>query len=349
MRTGNFVLERFIPNIRVHTIIQDTIIASSGYSIFISKDCGKTWILKNTLPIDYIKRICSNSHLISRLFRTGINQIYQISGNKILISCDKALFLTDQLLNEFERISIPTPFFQLLDHNICVTKEYTFYGEYFPNVQRREINIYRTKDGIDWEIVYAFPKKTIRHLHLLQYDEFSKDIWYATGDLGAECSIGFFHDNFNENIILGRNDQQWRTLEFLFEYDNVFWGSEDPKGGNWLFSLERKRESITPIFKPDCPVYNLKKLDQSFILITANERGECDGNAHLWWSETLSNNQWKKVLSFPKDSFPTPFGFGRIFFGGFVKDKLFVSGSGLVGFDNKTALLTFHEDFEEFN
>jgi hypothetical protein len=349
MVLGNFIIEDMIPNIRVHLIIDDIIIAASGYSIFISKDCGKTWIFKNSLPINFFKKISSNVHLFSRLFRTGINQIYFISKNKILISCDKAFYLSDLSFSEFEKVFLPSPFFQLLDRNICVTNDYTYYGEYFPNIQRREVNIYRTKDGSDWEIVYSFPKKTIRHLHLLQYDQFSKKMWFATGDLGTECSMGFFEDDFEGIVTVGKADQKWRALEFAFEPGNVYWGSEDPRGENWLFSLDRKDESINTIFKPDCPVYNLKKIGQSYILVTANERGECDGNAHIWWSEKLNNNQWVKILSYQKDPLPTLFGFGRIFIGGFADSTLFVSGSGLSYFDNKTALLKFHEGPEGFN
>jgi hypothetical protein len=349
MVLGNFILEDIIPKLRVHLIIEHIIIAASGYSIFISNDYGKTWIFKNSLPENFIKKVSSNFRLSSRLFRTGINQIYSISKNKILISCDKALYLSDLSFSKFEKVFLPSPFFQLLDRNICVTTDYTYYAEYFPNVQRREVNIYRTKDGIDWENVYSFPKKTIRHLHSLQYDQFSNKMWFATGDLGTECSMGFFEDNFEGIVTVGKVDQKWRTLEFVFESDNVYWGSEDPRGGNWLFSLNRKDKSINPVFKPDCPVYNLKKIGQSYIMITANERGECDGNAHLWWSEKLNNNQWIKILSYQKDPFPTPFGFGRIFFGGFLNNTLFVSGSGLLEFDNKTASLRFHEDLEGYN
>jgi hypothetical protein len=349
MVSGNFVLEDFIPNIRVHLIIEDIIIASSGYSIFISKDRGKTWVFKNSLPENFYKKVSSNIHLFARLFRTGIDQIYLISKNRILISCDKAFYLSDLSFNRVEKVFLPSPFFQLLDRNICVTNDCTYYGEYFPNIQRREVNIYRTKDGIDWEIVYSFPKKTIRHLHLLQYDQFSNKMWFATGDLGTECCMGFFEDNFEGAVFVGKADQKWRTLEFAFEPGNVYWGSEDPRGGNWLYSFDRIDQSVNSIFKPDCPVYNLKKIGQSFILITANERGECDGNAHVWWSEKLNCDRWVKVLSYKKDSLPTPFGFGRIFFGGYINDTLFVSGSGLLGFDNKTALLKFYEDLEGFN
>ena len=115
-----------------------------------------------------------------------------------------------------------------------------------------------------------------------------------------------------------------------------------------MFSLDRKDESINHVFQPDCPVYNLKKIGQSYIMITANERGECDGYAHVWWSEKLNNNQWVKILSYQKDSFPALFGFGRIFFGGYTKDTLFVSGSGLSDFNNKTVSLKFPEALEEF-
>ena len=48
MVSGNFVLEKLIPNIRVHTIIQNMIIASSGYSILISNDYELDLIINKT-------------------------------------------------------------------------------------------------------------------------------------------------------------------------------------------------------------------------------------------------------------------------------------------------------------
>ena len=349
MELANFIIERYIPNIRVHLIIQDMIIAASGYSIFISRDSGKTWIFKNSLPQHLFKRISSNIYPISRLTRAGINQMHIISKNKILISCDKAFYLTDLSFDEIERVPLSVSFFQLLDRSICVTKDFTYYGEYFPNVERREVHIYRTKNGIDWEIVHSFPKNSIRHLHLLQYDEFSNKIWYATGDRDTECTMGFFDEPFENLIVMRKDNQKWRALEFVFEEEAVYWGSENPDGGNWLYSFNRKNQSVIPIFKPDGPVYNLKKVGQSYFLITANERRECDGKAHLWWSINLKKNEWIEILSYEKDLLPSLFGFGRIFFGGFTRDILFVSGSGLSGFDNKTAVLKFHKGQERFN
>jgi len=183
-------VERIIPNLRIHTIINDSFVASRGYEIYRSGNDDEMWKFCNRLPLQYHKQFLSKNRLVSRLSRMGISQIKQIFEDELLICCCGNIFLSDLSFSHFKRVDIPSRFFQLLDRSICVTPEYIYYGEYFPNLRRKEVDIFRSKDGLDWEVAYSFPERSIKHVHVLQYDAFSNKIWFSTGDANDECILG---------------------------------------------------------------------------------------------------------------------------------------------------------------
>ena len=41
-------IETILPKIRIHTVVDEFLIASCGYDIFMSNDMGKTWIFSGT-------------------------------------------------------------------------------------------------------------------------------------------------------------------------------------------------------------------------------------------------------------------------------------------------------------
>lgn len=329
------IIEKIIPNLRIHTIISGSLVASCGYKIYKSEDGGETWKFCNKLPVQCYKQFLSKNRMVSRLSRMGISQIKQIFEDKLLICCDRNMFLSDLSFSYFKRVNIPIRFFQLLDRSICVTPEYIYYGEYFPNFRRKEVNIFRSKDGLDWEIIHSFPESSIRHVHLVQYDLFSNKIWFSTGDDDHECILGFTDLDFSNMTIIGRNNQKWRTLELVFSEDCVFWATETPLDQSVLLSYNRKSKNVEKIFDFDGPIYNLKKLDKGFILATAAEglKGEWDNRAHLWYSCNLYD--WIDCISYEKDIFPRPFGFGRLLLCDNMKEKILFSGLGLKEIDNK--------------
>ena len=334
----NLKLERIIPNLRIHSIFNNTLIASKGYKIYASNDLGMTWKFCNTVPVKYNKRTSSSVRIMARLLRNGISSIIQLFGNKVLICCDREMFLSNLDLDNFEKVNVPIRFFQLLDNNICKTDKFVYYGEYFPNSTRDKVNIYFTKDGLDWELIYSFPKKTIRHIHLLQYDRFSDRIWFSTGDLGEECIMGNANYDFSDIETVGENDQKWRCVEMLFDKDYIYWGSEDPNGTNWLLSFDRKNHMLKKLMEVYTPVYNLKKLTNGYILITANERGEWDKRAHIWCASDIEK-KWQDCISFEKDRYPCVFGFGRLVYGCADRNRIFLTGKGLKEIDNCSIVL----------
>jgi len=330
---------------KIHTLINGTLISSRGYSIFKSEDLGKSWILTGTLPVSTQKYFLSKSRAISRALRIGIHQIKQIHNGKILIYCDNNVFLSDFSFSSFKQINLNSKFFQILDYSVCVTPKFTYFGEYIPNLYKNKVNIFRTQDGENWDIIYSFPKKSIRHIHLLQYDPFSQKIWFSTGDADSECLFGYANFDFSEVEILGKNNQDWRSLELLFTHEKIFWGTDNPDGQNWLISFDRNSHTIQKITQFNGPIYNLKRVSTGYIILTANEGGisEWDNRAHLWYTPDIQKLLWEECISYEKDWMPFIFGYGRLTYGANIDNSIFLNGFALKNIDARSILISFEK------
>jgi len=336
-----FKVEKVVPNLRLHTIINESLVASYGYRIYKSNDNGKTWEYCNRLPVQYYKQFLSKNRLVCRLLRLGISQIRQIFEDKLLICCDKGMFLSDRSFSRFQRTDVPSRFFQLLDNSLCVTPECVYYGEYIPNSKRGEVNIFRTGNGVHWETIYSFPSRKIKHIHTLQFDPFSNKIWFSTGDANVECMLGFADLDFSSLTIIGKNSQKWRCLEFLFTEESVYWGTDTPLTQNELLSYSREDETVAKVADFNGPIYNLRSIGSAgYTIVTAVEggRGECDNKAHLWHSTNL--HDWEDCISFEKDSLPNLFGYGRLSLAENMREQMILTGSALKGANNGLLFLT---------
>ena len=338
-------IDTVFPRLRIHTIIDGFLIASRGYKIFKSADKGKTWIFAGALPASMQKRMLSKSRFFSRALRVGIHQIKKIHNDKIIICCTNEFFLSDKSLSNFRRVELDSRFYQILDNNICVTPAFTYFGEYFRNVDRNPVNIFRTRDGETWDKIFSFPQKSIKHIHLLQYDPYSGKIWFSTGDPDAECLLGYSNPDFSDIEIIGKNSQDWRCLELLFTPEKIFWGTDNPEGQNWLMSFDRNSHQLQKLRKFNGPVYNLKRFSTCYLILTATEggSGEVDTRAHIWITTDLEKGPWEDYLSFEKDRMPFKFGYGRLFFGAELNNTLYLYGSALRNIDNKTIAISFDE------
>ena len=331
-------IEKIVPVLKPQTIIGDVLWASSGYNVYNLDLNGTGKTLVGKIPVKKYKEFMNRSRIISRFLRMGIYSINKISKDKILIACDKGFYVIDSKFHFVGKVDLSIKSFQLLDHSICVSPDFIYYGEYFPNVSRQEIKIYRSKtsSGLDWGVVYTFPKKSIKHIHLLQYDPFYKKIWFSSGDSNEECRLGYARPDFSDVCLVGNKNQKWRTLELLFTKEKVFWGTDSPQNENKLLAYSRKSEELEEIARFDGPIYNLRKIGtRGYIIVTATEKGtgEWDNKAHLWYSSNLYD--WYDCVSYSKDNLPNIFGFGRIILSKNMESKIFFSGLGLKEIDNK--------------
>ena len=67
-----------------------------------------------------------------------------------------------------------------------------YYGEYFQNSGRQEVNILRS-GGIkqEWKSAFEFKPGEIRHIHAIQRDPYTGKLWVCTGDADEESFIAW--------------------------------------------------------------------------------------------------------------------------------------------------------------
>ncbi len=76
--------------------------------------------------------------------------------------------------------------------------------------------------GRTWETVVSLP--SVRHVHAVQRDPYTGDVWLTTGDTDAESRIGRLRDGQFHPI--GQGSQRWRAVELAFTPDAIIWGMD---------------------------------------------------------------------------------------------------------------------------
>ena len=333
-----FEIKSVIPRLRPHQFFSRSIIVSDGYKI-LKRTNNNTYYELGTIPNEIISKILIKNRLISRGLRLGISQIKKIFDTKILIFSNRYLILTNEKFSDFQRVDIPSRSFQLLDHNICYSGRFVYFGEYFSNIRREKVFIYQSEDGLNWRVALTFPIKSIRHVHSIQYDPFEKKIWFSTGDFRDEVIIAKSNYDFSSIEEIGRGTQRYRTLEFLFSEKYVYWGMDSEIEDNYLVRFDRKKKDVKLMKKFDGPIYNLKKTNRGLYIITTSAESGCgdlDNKAHLWVSKDLET--WSDLLSFQKDDLPDIFGHGRLLLPSNLDNEIIFSGQGLKEIENKMVI-----------
>lgn len=338
LKSQEALVMNIIPKIRVHARINNRLWGSKGYRIVTSLDDGQSWERHATLPVSSFKNLLSHSRIASRLFRLGVHKILRLSDEVVLVACGKSFFVANTNQDVVVRSELKVRGFQVLDRSICKTPNTLFYGEYFPNMRRHPVKIFSSADGVNWELVFLFRRKEIRHVHLIQFDPFSKRIWFSTGDSDSEVMLGHSDESFNDVKIVGGGSQIWRSLELILEQNKVYWGTDIPRSPNWLISYDRQSERIEKLHEFPGPIYNLRRIGEHYLVATAAEEhaDSSRNSARIWCSRDIERGQWKEVLRGKKDSWPVIFGFGRLMLGADSEDSFYVWESALKSADDRS-------------
>lgn len=95
-------------------------------------------------------------------------------------------------------------------------------GEY-PLDDAATPRILRSTDaGRSWEPLVALPD--VRHVHAVQEDPYTGEVWLTTGDRDDESRIARLVGDRVETV--GTGDQRWRAVELAFTRDWVLWGMD---------------------------------------------------------------------------------------------------------------------------
>lgn len=123
----------------------------------------------------------------------------------------------------------------VLPSAFCTTEEALYLGEYPLGDDAARVRT-STDGGGTWSTALVLPE--VRHVHSVQIDPYTGDLWLTTGDAGDECRIGRLVDGVFERV--GGGDQRWRAVELVFTPGAVLWGMDSVyEPTNPIFRLPR--------------------------------------------------------------------------------------------------------------
>lgn len=284
------------------------------------------------------KRAASKIRLAQRLLRFQVTNIIPLAGGNLFVTFDKSVGVVRN--GKFQGVKDLFRPCRVL-RSACALNENgdVFFGEYLANNERGEMRIYKYKAGSDaLETVYTFPPNSIRHIHGLYFDEFSKSIFCLTGDVENECRILRSSDEFQTIEIIGQGDETWRAVSVLFTEKALFYGMDAEFRANHIFKIERETLTRESLGEVSGTVFYSKQIgaDLFFTTTAENAPSQTENSAVLW--RVGAEEQCEKIVSFKKDRWhPTLFQFGTIHFpgGNRLKNELYFHLVG-VKEDNRT-------------
>ena len=286
--------------------------AQIGNRLCTSDDNGISW---RKYSVRLSDGACAYSKMHARITRRGVHCLRVLRDGNILLVAKQAIYVYDHGKgNVVKSFSIPRgsrPLFICEDQNGDL-----FWGEYFGNPKRREVNIYMSSEQAwSWRIVYKFKKNSIRHVHGVFYDPYDDRIWVTTGDEDHESAIWVTDDKFKtfEKVIGG--NQQSRALQLLFTKDYAYFGTDTPFEINHIYRLDKSSGRIEKLASVDASVYWGCKVGDALFFSTALEFSSVNvcSFASIWGS--LDGRRWRQVAKYKKDLWPTRYcEIGQIFF-----------------------------------
>ena len=342
----DYKMKNFYSNAKVLYIDKETIYIAKGYKIYTSTKKNKTLIFDGKLIDSKYSFISKFSRMLNRLLRIEPSSMLLLQNGSRLISAKKGIFLAQEGSKKYiKTFSIPRGN-KPLNITLNPNNGDLFFGEYilngkFSHTTRSSVHIYKSEDhGQSWQICHTFPKNTIRHIHGIFYDKYTKKMWITTGDRDKECLIANSSDGFKSLNILKQGAQKYRAVTLLFYKDYIIYGTDTEQEENHIYSINRKSTEET------C----LQVLQGSVLMATQNDKGQTaiatavepskinhHPYAHIWFSD--DGLKWKDIYNAKKDLWSAKyFQYGRITFpqNAIDNESIYFSGHALQGIDNKS-------------
>lgn len=107
----------------------------------------------------------------------------------------------------------------------CEHHDVFYLGEY-PLATNTTPRIWRSVDrGHSWSMALTIPE--VRHVHAIQVDPYTDDLWVTTGDAGEACRIGRLRDTGGGSLdfeVVASGGQRFRAVELAFTSEAIVWG-----------------------------------------------------------------------------------------------------------------------------
>lgn len=261
------------------------------------------------------KRTVSSFRLAQRLLRFQVTNVIPLASGDVFVTFDKSVgVVRDNKYRGLKGLLRPCRVLR----SACAVDDQgnIFFGEYLANPERGAINIYRYRSGSEaLDLVYTFPDKSIKHIHGIYFDEFTKSLFCLTGDDLSECRILQTLDGFQTVNVIGQGDETWRAVSMLFTEKYLYYGMDAEFRTNHVFQVDRNNGERKSLGEVSGTVFYSKQFgDELFFSTTAeNAPSQKENVAALW--HVSQEGHCQQVIKFKKDLWHgTFFQFGTIHF-----------------------------------
>lgn len=266
------------------------------------------------------------STLVRVLGRFPSVNVWPLTNSDLLATADNYVFVsrdggkTWQVTRTLPDSSSPMG---VLPTGVCQHAGTVYLGEY-PLASSETPCILRSTDyGDTWDVMAELDD--VRHIHAVQVDPYTDEIWVTTGDSESECQIGRVRNGGLD--IVGSGGQEWRAVELVFTPDAVVWGVDSVyRHSNPILRLDRSAFSDTDpspvsLYEASNSIYYTATLSvdstQWIIVSTAMEAGtdstgpekQSTGRGDdcarvLAASSATDFEQWHELAAYEKRSVP---------------------------------------------
>lgn len=268
-----------------------------------------------TVDAPFWKSLVSGSRLAQRLLRFQVTNVIKLTNGDLFVTFDKTVgIVRNGKYLSLKGLVRPCRVMR----SACAVDEFgnIYFGEYLANDERGEMRVYKyTPGGDSLETAYVFPAGSIKHIHGIYLDDFTKSLFCLTGDDEAECRFLQTFDGFKTLEAIGEGDETWRAVSVLFTQEALFYGMDAEFRKNHIFRIDRVSEERASLGEVNGTVFFSKKLGKDLFFATTAENApsQTENVAAIW--NLKSNGDLKEIAKFPKDRWhPTYFQFGTIHF-----------------------------------
>ncbi len=217
---------------------------------------SKKFIKKGSVNISWFDKLFGYFRIYQRLRRLVFYNIIPLGKNSFFLNFSNKIGYISENGN-FNLISGIVNKSKILNNGLATNKDYIFFGEYFPNNERKKtVNIYKfSKSNFRNEKVFTFPAGKVRHIHGIYKDPYSNDFYVLTGDKANECGIYVTSDEFKTLKLMGGGDETWRAVSLVFTKDYFYYGTDAEFIPNKVYSISRDDFSRDEVGNLSGPVY----------------------------------------------------------------------------------------------
>ena len=236
------------PRMRALAWSGDWLYAACEYAVLRAKVSGVSeWARVGSFRPAAWRSISSCSRLGARFFRDGFHALAVLPSGHMIGAVPGAIVTLSPGETEFRVSHRVTRGLRPL-HIAAAPSGHVFWGEYFDNPRRDEVHVYVSIDnGAHWEVVYAFPRGAVRHIHNMVYDEWENCLWVLTGDQGGECRIIRVSCDFKTVDVILSGNQQTRCAALVPTREAIYFSTDTPFEKNHVYRFDRRKGEVRAV------------------------------------------------------------------------------------------------------